>query len=112
MAQKTLVQLVDDLDGSPIADGEGKTVALVVDGVAYEIDLSNSHVEELLVALEPYLSAGRKLMARKASGRASSSKSDPAELKRIRVWAEENGHTVSNRGRISAAVRDAYNAAK
>ena len=41
MARKTLVQLVDDLDGSQIADCEGRTVALGLDGVSYEIDLSN-----------------------------------------------------------------------
>ncbi|GMA89422.1 hypothetical protein GCM10025868_46720 [Angustibacter aerolatus] len=29
----------------------------------------------------------------------------------IRQWAKENGHEVSERGRISAAVMDAYAAA-
>lgn len=29
----------------------------------------------------------------------------------IRAWARRNGHSVSTRGRIPAAVRDAYNAA-
>jgi len=114
MARKTLVQLVDDLDGSQIADGEGRTVALGLDGASYEIDLSNEHADELASLLEPYLNAARKV-GRKVPGRPSSSssspKSDPSELQKIREWAKENGHTVSDRGRIAASVREAYDAA-
>ncbi|WP_414648561.1 Lsr2 family DNA-binding protein [Curtobacterium sp. CFBP9011] len=33
------------------------------------------------------------------------------ELGKIREWAAANGHEVSSRGRISQAVRDAYDAA-
>lgn len=111
MAQKTVVQLVDDLDGSPLADGEGKTITLTFEGVSYEIDLSSHHVDELKAALSPYLAAARKTSGRRSSSRSGNSKTDPAELQKIRDWAAENGHTVSNRGRISAAVRDAYDSA-
>ncbi|ROS48779.1 Lsr2 family protein [Frigoribacterium sp. PhB118] len=112
MAQKTLVQLVDDLDGTALTSGEGKTVTFAVDGVSYEIDLSRAHVDELTAALAPYVAAGRKIGGRKGAARTSSAKSDPVELQKIRDWAGKNGHTVSSRGRISAAVRDAYNAAQ
>jgi len=113
MAQKTLVQLVDDLDGSPIAGGEGKTITFALDGVSYEIDLNQAHADELTEALAPYVAAGRKTGGRKSAGRAApSSKSDPGELQKIRDWAKNNGHTVSDRGRIAATVRDAYNAAQ
>jgi len=110
MAQKTLVQLVDDIDGTPIADGEGRTVTFALNGVTYEIDLSDAHVEELTESLSPYLSAGRKT-GRKATTSTSSTKSDPAELQKIREWARANGHDVSDRGRVSGTIRDAYNAA-
>ena len=43
MATKTFTELVDDLDGSK-AD---LTVSFSLEGVDYEIDLSNAHVEEL-----------------------------------------------------------------
>ncbi|WXF92934.1 histone-like nucleoid-structuring protein Lsr2 [Curtobacterium flaccumfaciens pv. flaccumfaciens] len=33
------------------------------------------------------------------------------ELAKIREWARANGHEVSSRGRISQAVREAYDAA-
>jgi len=112
MAQKTLIQLVDDLDGTALTDGEGKTVSFALEGISYEIDLSETHLDELTEALAPYVKAGRKVSGRKSAARSSGSKSDPAELQKIRDWAGENGHAVSSRGRISTAVRDAYNAAQ
>jgi hypothetical protein len=112
MAQKTLIQLVDDLDGTALSDGAGRTVTFALEGLTYEIDLSDAHVDELTEALAPYVAAGRKVGGRKSAARASAAKSDPAELQKIRDWAGKNGHTVSSRGRISAAVRDAYDAAQ
>jgi hypothetical protein len=112
MAQKTLIQLVDDLDGTALTDGGGKTVSFALEGVSYEIDLSETHLHELAEALAPYVKAGRKVSGRKSAPRSSGSKSDPAELQKIRDWAGENGHAVSSRGRISTAVRDAYHAAQ
>ena len=111
MAQKTFVQLVDDLDGSALADGEGKTITFALEGASYEIDLSQEHADELTNALAPYVASGRKVSGRGGSVRTSASKSDPAELQKIRDWAKKNGHTVSDRGRIAASVRDAYDAA-
>lgn len=111
MARKTLVQLVDDLDGSAIAEGEGRTVTLGWDGASYELDLTTEHVDELAALLEPYVTAGRK-SSRKGPARTSGTKSDPEELQRIREWAKSNGHAVSDRGRISATVREAYAAAQ
>jgi hypothetical protein len=112
VAQKTFIQLVDDLDGTALTDETGTTVAFALEGVSYEIDLSQAHVDDLTKALAPYMAAGRKVSGRKSGARAAVAKSDPAELQKIRDWAGKNGHTVSSRGRISAAVRDAYNAAQ
>jgi hypothetical protein len=47
MAQKVLVSLVDDLDGT---EAEG-TVEFGLDGVSYQIDLSTDNAEELRDAL-------------------------------------------------------------
>ncbi|MEK6310896.1 MAG: histone-like nucleoid-structuring protein Lsr2, partial [Curtobacterium sp.] len=38
-------------------------------------------------------------------------RSNAEELSMIREWANGTGHEVSSRGRISQAVRDAYDAA-
>jgi hypothetical protein len=112
MAQKTLVQLVDDLDGTVLTEGAGRTLTFALEGVSYEIDLSQAHVDDLTKALAPYIAAGRKIKGRTSTASTSGPKSDPTELQKIRDWAGKNGHTVSSRGRISIAVRDAYNAAQ
>jgi hypothetical protein len=60
MAQRTLVQLIDDLDGSVIPGGMGRTVLFEFDGTSYEIDLTDAHLNELRDALAPYVAAGRR----------------------------------------------------
>ncbi|WP_307785007.1 Lsr2 family protein [Frigoribacterium sp. CFBP 13605] len=90
----------------------GRTVTFALEGVSFEIDLSDAHVDELTEALAPHVAAGRKVGGRKSAALTPAAKSDPAELQEIRDWAGKNGHTVSSRGRISASVRDAYNAAQ
>lgn len=40
MAQRVLTQLVDDIDGTELEDGQGETVTFALDGSNYEIDLS------------------------------------------------------------------------
>jgi hypothetical protein len=40
MAQKVTVQMVDDLDGT--ADDDVSTVSFALDGVSYELDLSEA----------------------------------------------------------------------
>ncbi|MCV7286031.1 Lsr2 family protein [Mycolicibacterium wolinskyi] len=52
--------------------------------------------------------AARKPTARKAT--LKSAAPDPQRAKAIRQWARDNGHAVSARGRISAAVIAAYDA--
>ena len=108
MAQKVEVHLEDDLDGGP-AD---HTLTFALDGKDYEIDLSDANAEKLREALRPYMAAARKTTRgrgpRGTRPRASSSYPDTA---RIRAWAKENGHPVSDRGRIHQSIKDAYYAA-
>lgn len=59
MARRTVLQLVDDLDGVDITD-RGETVPFELDGRAYEIDLGPDHAAELRAALQPYIAAGRR----------------------------------------------------
>jgi hypothetical protein len=113
MAQKVTVQLVDDLDDSPIADGAGRTVEFSFDGASYEIDLSNDNVDAFREAISDYVAAARKLGGRRASStpRATGAKRASGDLGKIREWAKDNGYEVSTRGRISAQVQEAYAAA-
>ena len=113
MAQKVTTHLVDDLTGDTINDGKGRTVAFAFDGSNYEIDLAEDNVDQFRDALSDYIAAARKTGNR--NGRSSSGgtakRGNPEELGKIREWAAANGHEVSSRGRISQAVRDAYDAA-
>ena len=41
----------------------------------------------------------------------ATAKPDKNQLGAVRAWARENGHKVSDRGRVSQEVLDAYKAA-
>lgn len=112
MAQKYIVQLVDDLTQQPIEDGSGESVRFSLDGVSYTIDLTTDHAEEFRSALSPYVNAARKAdVAARAKSSTSASRAPKGDLKAIREWANANGFTVSSRGRIPAEVQTAYAAA-
>lgn len=108
MAQKVNIILVDDIDGSDATE----TVTFGLDGTTYEIDLNDKHAAALRDALATYVGHGRKVGAgpRRGGRKASTSASGPS-AKEIREWARSNGHDVPERGRVSAEVREAYDAA-
>ena len=119
MARKTVVTLVDDLTGETAEDIS--TVGFAVDGMAYELDLTGENSAKLRDTLSPYVRAGRKIGARrrgetrpgriiKSSGSAASYNRET--LKSIRAWAKQNGHQVSDRGRLSAEVLQAWHLAQ
>ena len=117
MAQKVQVVLVDDLDGGT-AD---ETVSFSLDGVAYEIDLTTENAAKLRDQFAVYVGSARRVGGRAARGRSRGGRSGSGdggggrsggrrsgESAQIREWARQNGFQVSERGRISAEVRDAY----
>ena len=66
----------------------------------------------MVKALQPFTTAARRSGGRRSGvGRNTNSGADKEQLAKIREWARANGHEVSNRGRISAAVQEAYHAA-
>jgi Lsr2 len=113
MAQRVNVVLVDDIDGTDAVE----TVGFALDGVDYEIDLSEQHARELREALSLYVGHARRTGGRRRSGggRRSSAPanggSGGTSAADIRAWARENGWDVPERGRVSAEVREAYAAA-
>lgn len=106
MALRTFHSLIDDLDKESIAS---ETVSFALNGVSYEIDLSDSHQSELFAALEPYVKAARRVGGRRTVRKAASS--SPSRTTAIREWAVANGHKVADRGRIPAAIVEAYDRA-
>ena len=113
MAQKVMVTLVDDLDGSEA----GETVEFGLDGAFYEIDLSEGNAERLREALAEYVEHARRAGGRKrAAARVGAGRpprtasADREQNQAIREWARKQGMNVSDRGRIPKEVTDAYNA--
>lgn len=111
--KKQITQLVDDLDGTVLDNGAGSTLRFALEGRTYEIDLSDENADKLRAALAPFIAAGRSVAG---SGRASSgprrtSRGSSGDLAAIRSWAQSNGFSVGDRGRISGDVRDAYDRA-
>lgn len=112
MAQKVLIQLVDDLDGTELRDGSGETIQFGLDGKTYEIDLSKANATRLRATLGEYIDAGRPVQTRgRRGGAASASRAQATkreDLQEIRDWARANGYTVSDRGRIAQNIVEAY----
>ncbi len=113
MAQKVQILLVDDLDGGEASS----TLEFGLDGVSYEIDLSERNAQALRDTLAPYVAEARKVGGRRrggtgrSSGRGHSGGSGEPSAAQVREWARANGHDVPDRGRVSAEVREAYAAA-
>lgn len=107
MAKQTTVTLIDDLDGSE-ADEQ---IEFAVDGRSYEIDLSSANGARLRELLAPFVSAARRTGSRRSTTTTGRSSSDREQNQAIREWAQQNGFTVSDRGRLPANVIEAYNKA-
>src|SRR5688572_19088906 len=106
-AQRTIVKLTDDVDGEPASE----TVRFALDGVSFEIDLSEKNAEALRRALEPWTGAARKV------GSNGSRRPRPVltpvgvDTRAVRAWARSNGVELSPRGRIPSDVVERYRAA-
>jgi hypothetical protein len=113
MAQKVIITLVDDIDGTEITDGEGETIRFAIDGTSYEIDLSAENAETLRAALQPYIDRGRR-SARNTTPQtrstSNSSSNSREELSAAREWLKNNGHQVSDRGRVPNKLLELYRA--
>jgi hypothetical protein len=104
--------LVDDIDGGE-AD---ETVRFAIDGVQYEIDLSQKNATKMRQALAKYVDAGSKVgrvatTARTAPARGRAAATVDRDHNRgIREWAQSKGIAVSDRGRIKQEIVDRYHA--
>lgn len=110
MAQRVLTIRVSDLSGEELGEG-GQTVNFSIGSASYAIDLSDKEAEKFFDAFKKYTDVAAKTGGRGKKATASSgSGRSKEELADVRVWAEQNGHPVSARGRIKQEVLDAYDA--
>ncbi len=100
MAIKTTTVIIDDIDGTE----DATPVTFAFDGKSYEIDLSKENKAKLAEALKPYIKAGRAVSNKPSRG-------GRKDLAAIRLWANQNGYSVSPKGRVPVDVVEAYEAA-
>ena len=109
MAQQVVV--VDDITGEPGAT----TRRLRVDGVEYDIDLTEDSFIALQDSLRPYLEKARVVPIAKRA-KPSETRGTPVRQKQelpaasstIRAWAIANGVECPKRGRIPASVVERF----
>ena len=104
MAVRTV--LVDDMDGGD-AD---VTIAFVINGEGYSMDLSNENADAFHRALAPWLAIATK----GRNDREATVKNYLAGVEQraaLRKWAAQKGLDVSARGRIPQEITDEYNRA-
>ena len=111
MAQKVVVELIDDLDGTPIPAGKGESIDFGVDGVGYRIDLGPKNAKAFRKSFDTYLThatrtGGRR--QRRTHTPTDRPRRDPAQTRAIREWALANGYEISARGRIPTDIEHAY----
>jgi hypothetical protein len=106
MAQKIVTVFSDDLTGAESEEVQTHTFSL--DGVNYEIDLVSDNYDKLYEALAPFIKRGRKTGRSKAGDRPRRQPTSGVSAEEVRAWARKKGLQVSDRGRVPASVREAY----
>ena len=120
MAQKVQVLLVCDLHEDDVEAAE--TISFGLDGSSYEIEACEEHAGELRDSFARFVGSARRAgrpatapgprRASRGTSRPAAAGSDRERVQAIREWARQNGHTVSERGRLSASVIAAYEKAQ
>jgi hypothetical protein len=114
VARQTIQMLIDDIDGGEAEE----TVRFALDGVQYEIDLSEQNAGKMREMLARYIEAGSKVgrvatttSVRSGPPRRSGKATvDRDQNRAIREWAQAKGIPVSDRGRIKQNIIDRFNA--
>jgi len=113
MGQRIEVVLTCDLhDGEVPAE---ETVTFAVDGTTYAFELCTEHLSEFRDTLGRYVGAARRAdqprRGRRRAADAAPTRRGASDLAEVRAWARSQGYKVSDRGRISAEVQEAFEAA-
>ena len=115
MARQTYTRIVSDLSGNVLEEGESETIAFGFGKDSYTIDLSKEEADEFRKVIGKYTDAAQHVSSSSSSrnSRASSgNRNDKEYLRKVRLWAADNGIQVNTRGRISQSVIEQYEAAQ
>lgn len=82
------------------------------DGKTYDLYLSNEGKDKMDEFLAPILAGAAQAETGSKATSTRKSTAKRGDLAEIRAWAKDNGHEVSDRGRIKKDILDAYDAAQ
>ena len=113
MATQTTVTFVDDIDGS--TEGVERYTFNWL-GTDYEIDLAPKSAKKLIDVMSVYAEKATRISKSRSAGGArgrgpASPRPSKEQVQAVRSWAREQGLEVSDRGRVSLAVQEAYDQA-
>ena len=113
MATQTTITFVDDIDGS--TEGVERYTFNWL-GTDYEIDLAPKSAKKLIDVMSVYTEKATRVSRSRSAGgargrEAVSAQASKEEVQAVRSWAREQGLEVSDRGRVSQAVKEAYDQA-
>lgn len=95
MAQRQTTELLHDMDGSPTT----QTVSFGIEGVLYEIDLSDAHAKSLRAGVDVFVQHARKVGRRKVGHRDNFKRTTlTPDSRLVRSWAQGNGYAVNGSG--------------
>jgi len=109
VAKRTVVEIFDDIDGTPLEE-DGETISFALDGVEYTIDLNKKNARDFRKKIEPYVANATRVGGRKRRGSPPGVSGSPTS-KEIREWAISAGYEVPARGRMPQSLVDEYTAA-
>ncbi|UFU07058.1 histone-like nucleoid-structuring protein Lsr2 [Ruania halotolerans] len=106
MATRTIIDLTDDLDGTPAEH----TVRFSLEDTVYEIDLNSANRDKLTRALAPFAAAARRV--RGGIAEADSARTEtPVDPRAVREWARARGFDIPAKKRVPSHVIDEFRAA-
>jgi hypothetical protein len=108
VARTYVAVIKDDLTGDVVDQKDAESIEFAVNGKSYTIDLGKKNAAEFHKSVDKYIAVATKVGGVRTRKPARGSKED---LAAIRGWGKENGFKVSERGRVSTELKDAYSKA-
>ena len=107
MAERVIRQIIDDIDKSEIAEGEGERIEFTFRGVAYQLDLSNANVAKLEKALAPFIDAATSASSGiEGSTSAAAERPSPRRRRAAKKTAKRSRRPIALSGKEQlAAIR-------
>ncbi|SEE89599.1 histone-like nucleoid-structuring protein Lsr2 [Ruania alba] len=106
MATRTIIDLTDDLDGTPAQH----TVRFSLEDTVYEIDLNSANRDKLTRALAPFAAAARQVRGGGTAPEAVRTET-PVDPRAVREWARARGLDIPAKKRVPSHVVEEFRAA-